>query len=288
MSQLQPLDASPPAHFAARRHGDLRLTVTRFGSTVLTAGRAGEVLNVVRSARPTEPHVLILHARGKGGDPDRAQPSPHPTDFVLTDDLDAALPVSGDHIVVASMPRARVTTHLLAPMTPLAPTALVRASRALLSTLVRDLDEPDEPTARAAEDLVIGAVRAVIAEHPETSPPSSRRAPLALRLAALIDARHTDPDLDVDQIARELYASRRQLYRHASSSGVAGMLTERRVCTAQELLDREPDLSIAEIAHRAGFTNPARMRVQFVRTHGVTPAAYRDSIHAVGRRRPSS
>ena len=104
-------------------------------------------------------------------------------------------------------------------------------------------------------------------------------ASLRIALLAAIEERHTDPRLDVSRLARELFTSRRQLYRLVDG-GVAALLTQRRVATAEALLVSRPELSIEQVAARSGFTSSSRLRAQLHRMAGKTPTEYRRSGHA--------
>lgn len=100
-------------------------------------------------------------------------------------------------------------------------------------------------------------------------------------LLAAIEERHTDPHCDVARLSRELFVSRRQLYRLADG-GVAALLTRRRIATAEALLLSEPDLSIEEVAAMSGFTSSSRLRAQLHRTTGKTPTGYRLAAASLG------
>ncbi|WP_248146119.1 helix-turn-helix domain-containing protein [Microbacterium aoyamense] len=102
-----------------------------------------------------------------------------------------------------------------------------------------------------------------------------------LRCAALqhIEERHRTPTFGVDHIARELYISRRQLYRaFPDSGGIANLIARRRLASAEDLLVGRPDLSLAEVAGRSGFSTAGVMRAHFRRQYGVTPQQRRDAI----------
>ena len=105
----------------------------------------------------------------------------------------------------------------------------------------------------------------------------TRETLLAERLRRLIDARHRDPRVDVAWLARELHTSRRQLYRAVNGTGVAALLSRRRVETAQALLLEQPALTVGQVAELSGFSR-RQMREQFVRETGRTPREYRQSF----------
>lgn len=179
--------------------------------------------------------------------------------------------------VAVIAPLARVTSTLLAPSTELLETPLVRASRALVTSIASDVRAGGAVVSPALDDVLMRLVRGIVDEHPRATAAQARDTTLDDRVSALIEARHTDPRLDVSQLARELHTSRRQLYRHVGEGGVATLLSQRRVATARELLVARPDLTVSDIATRSGFTTTSRLRAQFLRWAGQSPTEYRRS-----------
>jgi len=103
----------------------------------------------------------------------------------------------------------------------------------------------------------------------------------ALRHAALrrIEQGHRVPSFGVDHIARELYISRRQLYRaFPDSGGIAALIAGRRLRAAEELLVSRPELPLGEIAVMSGFSTAGVMRAHFRRRFGMTPQQRRDAV----------
>lgn len=244
------------------------LRVIRFAECVVLSGPVSDILGSAAIAQSREPQAVLMHVT--------TTPDLDGARSVLLTGRGTIAPRSGGGSGLAlATPLARVTSALLADVTELSDTPLVRASLALVTSLAEDF-EPGEATGpRALDDALVNLVRGILDEHPRAAAPQSRDASLEVRVEALIEARHTDPRLDVVQLARELHTSRRQLYRHAGEGGVAAMLAKRRVDTARELLDTRPDLTVADISARAGFTSPSRLRAQFLRWTGSTPTEYR-------------
>jgi len=84
-------------------------------------------------------------------------------------------------------------------------------------------------------------------------------------------------EIQVDDVAREIATSRRQLQRVFEEVGETTFreeLTRIRMVRAAELLDTP--LAIRDIAHRVGYRQPAQFAKAFRRVHGVTPSAYRN------------
>jgi AraC-like DNA-binding protein len=94
---------------------------------------------------------------------------------------------------------------------------------------------------------------------------------------AVIEVRYA-AEIQVDDVAREIATSRRQLQRVFEEIGgttFRGHLTQIRMNRAAEMLDSP--LAIRDIAQRVGYRQPAQFAKAFRRVHGVTPSAYRNA-----------
>lgn len=93
----------------------------------------------------------------------------------------------------------------------------------------------------------------------------------------LIDENYRDPDFDVEEIARRLYMSRRQLYRQLATSGFspAESIVERRLELAHRMLADTDGLSVAHVAKYAGFVSTGALRNRFRARYGMTPNEFR-------------
>lgn len=94
----------------------------------------------------------------------------------------------------------------------------------------------------------------------------------------LVDAEYAY-DLQLDDIARRIASSRRQLQRAFAEIGGTSFrdhLTEVRMRRAAELLEREP-LTVREVARRVGYRQPAQFAKAFRRQIGLAPSEYRAS-----------
>lgn len=83
-------------------------------------------------------------------------------------------------------------------------------------------------------------------------------------------------DIQLDDVAREIATSRRQLQRVFAEVGGTTFrehLTRIRMANAVALLDSP--LPIHEIASRVGYRQAAQFAKAFRRVNGVTPSAYR-------------
>jgi AraC family transcriptional regulator of adaptative response / methylphosphotriester-DNA alkyltransferase methyltransferase len=86
-------------------------------------------------------------------------------------------------------------------------------------------------------------------------------------------------DLSLDDIARRVASSRRQLQRAYSEIGETTFrehLTAVRMDRAAELL-RIRGLTVRDVAHRVGYRQPAQFAKAFRRHHGIAPSDFRAS-----------
>lgn len=84
-------------------------------------------------------------------------------------------------------------------------------------------------------------------------------------------------DLALDDIARRVASSRRQLQRAYAEIGDTTFrehLAAVRMLRAAEMLGNR-GLTVREVAHRVGYRQPAQFAKAFRRHHGVAPSDYR-------------
>jgi AraC family transcriptional regulator of adaptative response / methylphosphotriester-DNA alkyltransferase methyltransferase len=84
-------------------------------------------------------------------------------------------------------------------------------------------------------------------------------------------------DLSLDDIARRVASSRRQLQRAYAEIGQTTFrehLTAVRMERAAEMLATRR-LTVREVAHRVGYRQPAQFAKAFRRHHGLAPSAFR-------------
>jgi AraC family transcriptional regulator of adaptative response / methylphosphotriester-DNA alkyltransferase methyltransferase len=84
-------------------------------------------------------------------------------------------------------------------------------------------------------------------------------------------------DLSLDDIARRVASSRRQLQRAYAEIGRTTFrdhLTAVRMAKAAELLSAS-GMTVREVARRVGYRQPAQFAKAFRRAHGVAPSDYR-------------
>jgi AraC family transcriptional regulator of adaptative response / methylphosphotriester-DNA alkyltransferase methyltransferase len=86
-------------------------------------------------------------------------------------------------------------------------------------------------------------------------------------------------DISLDDIARRVASSRRQLQRSYAEIGKTTFrehLTAVRMERAAELLTTR-GLTVREVAQRVGYRQPAQFAKAFRRHHGLAPSAFRDT-----------
>ena len=110
------------------------------------------------------------------------------------------------------------------------------------------------------------------------------RASLLAEANAIVEREYASA-LALDDVARRVAASRRQLQRAYAEIGDTTFrehLTRVRMERAAELLaGRAP--TVREVAHRVGYRQPAQFAKAFRRHHGVAPSDFRSGDGPLGR-----
>jgi transcriptional regulator GlxA family with amidase domain len=104
-----------------------------------------------------------------------------------------------------------------------------------------------------------------------------------VRDALVVIERDLGPDMRLDDVAREIAASRRSLQRAFEGEGITfrEAVAAARMRRARQLLSGAP-LPIYEVADRVGYRSKAEFTKAFKRHTGVTPTDYRRSASADG------
>ncbi len=118
----------------------------------------------------------------------------------------------------------------------------------------------------------------------QRSTTTTLRASLYQEAAAIVEAEYAS-DLALDDVARRVATSRRQLQRAYSEVGQTSFreqLTRVRMERAAERL-RHGGLTVREVARSVGYRQPAQFAKAFRRHHGVVPSEYRTSERRFAR-----
>src|SRR3954447_83004 len=110
------------------------------------------------------------------------------------------------------------------------------------------------------------------------------RTSLFQEAADIVDREYAS-DLSLDDIARRVASSRRQLQRAYAEIGETTFrdhLTRVRMQKAAEMLQSR-SLTVREVAHRVGYRQPAQFAKAFRRYQGVAPSDFRAGTRPDGR-----
>ncbi|HEX4116798.1 MAG TPA: helix-turn-helix transcriptional regulator [Solirubrobacteraceae bacterium] len=105
-------------------------------------------------------------------------------------------------------------------------------------------------------------------------------------LARVVIARHYRQPLTLDEVARALSSSPRQLTRAYAQFGEVTFredLLTRRLKVAAQLLIEQPAISVRDVARLVGFRQAPHFAKAFRRRYGLTPAAFRAEGRAFAR-----
>ena|SRR3712207_2826789 len=115
----------------------------------------------------------------------------------------------------------------------------------------------------------------------------ARRRALFEEAAEIVEREYSQP-LELDDVARRLATSRRQLQRSFNEIGGTSFRTyvaRVRMRKALEML-REGRLPVREVANSVGYRQPAQFAKTFRRHHGAPPSSFRGQES--GRREPAA
>lgn len=99
--------------------------------------------------------------------------------------------------------------------------------------------------------------------------------------AAIVRQLHAE-SFNVERLAAEVYLSSSQLRRRVqeyTGEKVSSYVLRIRMTEARRLLDKHPDMSIAEVAQRCGFYDLSHFSRQFKASYQITPSQYRRNPH---------
>jgi AraC family transcriptional regulator, regulatory protein of adaptative response / methylphosphotriester-DNA alkyltransferase methyltransferase len=143
--------------------------------------------------------------------------------------------------------------------------ALIDDAEAIAGGEEADADPPGPP------------VPALVGGHRQRITTPGRRATLLAEATVAIDRRHAEPALGLEDVAREIATSSRQLQRvfsELAGSAFRDELAEVRMQHGAALL-LTTDLPVSAIASRVGYRQAAQFAKAFRRHHGVSPSGLR-------------
>ena len=243
--------AAPPQRLSIRhvRARDRRVLVLRGGIDLDTA-----------------PALIAAFVRAAGGT------DPLAVDLCAAEIADAG----GMALLVNAIRRLH---HSRRDVVIVCPPGSIRAvfERTALSRRFTLIDDPEalagpelEPDPRTLGPALVGGHRQRIATP-------GRRATLLAEATLAIELRHPDPTLGLDDVAREIATSSRQLQRVFSELAGSAFRDELAAVRMQHgaALLQTTDLPVSEIAHRVGYRQAAQFAKAFRRHHGLSPSALR-------------
>ncbi len=105
-------------------------------------------------------------------------------------------------------------------------------------------------------------------------------------MARVVIARHYRRPLTLEEVARALSSSPRQLTRAYAQFGETTFredLLTRRLKVGAQLLVEQPAISVRDVARLVGFSQAPHFAKAFRRRYGLTPAAFRAEGRAFAR-----
>jgi AraC-like DNA-binding protein len=128
-----------------------------------------------------------------------------------------------------------------------------------------------------AAQMLLPLLRSMYGEQESASPRSRPEALLVRMQRYAMDHLH-EPELGPERIAQAHYVSTRYVHKIFTDAGksVSAWIRERRFEGAVDELRQHPELTIATVAARWGYRNPASFSRAFREVHGCPPSAARD------------
>lgn len=148
---------------------------------------------------------------------------------------------------------------------------------ALISLVEEVISSPDPAPYSgllpAFVNLVVSALRGDRSE----SQPRCHTSLRMRKILAHLDSHLDDPELALDQVAKSIGVSPRQIYREFALAGdtFANRLRAMRLSRAKRILATAPDISISNLAYQLGFSSPSVFGRVFRESYGMTPSRFR-------------
>lgn len=131
-----------------------------------------------------------------------------------------------------------------------------------------------------AAEMLLTMLRAF--EGDEASGPASRSTALLAQMRRYLLENLDDPDLGPGELARAHFVSTRYVHKLFAASGtsVASWIREQRMERARQELETSLDASVAAVALRSGYRDPASFSRAFREAYGMSPRDVRRSLAA--------
>jgi AraC-like DNA-binding protein len=191
-------------------------------------------------------------------------------------------PVRVEHLIVMVPKASLVERGLPLPelcARPLGDGGVARLALETMRNAYRELPAMSPEAARGVGELITQCVHLSLLDLAGRTTALTQREALRERIKRVVAQRLGDPRLSVDEIARALNVSRRQLYNAFADEpdGVAGYVLVQRLdaCRADLADPRLEQRSITEIALARGFTSLPHFSRVFRAATGVAPSEYR-------------
>jgi AraC family transcriptional regulator, regulatory protein of adaptative response / methylphosphotriester-DNA alkyltransferase methyltransferase len=215
----------------------------------------------------TAPALIAMFARAARGDDPLAVDL---CDVEVSDEIGMALLVNA----VRRLHRCRRDVVVVCPPGQVR----VAFERTAVSRRLALLDDAEALAGRELEpEPLVPPPPARVGGHLQRMTTPGRRATLLAEATVAIERRHADPALGLDDVAREIATSSRQLQRvfsELAGSAFRDEVAEVRMQHGAELL-LTTDLPVSEIAHRVGYKQAAQFAKAFRRHHGISPSGLR-------------
>jgi AraC family transcriptional regulator, regulatory protein of adaptative response / methylphosphotriester-DNA alkyltransferase methyltransferase len=139
------------------------------------------------------------------------------------------------------------------------------------------IDDPDALSGPELDADPGASAGALVGGHRQRITTPGRRATLLAEATVALEERYPEPALGLEDVAREIATSSRQLQRvfaELAGSAFRDELAAVRMQHGAELL-LTTDLPVAEVARRVGYRQAAQFAKAFRRHHGVSPSGLR-------------
>ena len=142
------------------------------------------------------------------------------------------------------------------------------------------IDDPRALYGASVEPSPDASAPAVVGGHRQRTSTPVRRGALLAEATLAMEARHADPDLGLDDVAREIATSSRQLQRVFSELAGSAFRDELAAVRMQHgaVLLQTTGLPVAEVARRVGYRQGAQFAKAFRRHNGLAPSILREEM----------